>query len=309
MSPRRISVALIALTIIVLGLTACASPPTAAPTTAPAVFITVTDDAGRQVTLKGLPTRIVSLAPSNTEVLYALGLGDRVVGVTEYCDYPPEAKQKPKIGGFANIDLEKVIGLDPDLVLATNIHAGAVVSELQKRGVTVVVVEPKNVDDVLAKIAFVGKLTGKSDNATRLTAQLKNRIDAVTAKVTAAKTKPRVFYEIDKSLYTVGPGSFIDDMITKAGGLNIAADAKGAYTQLSPEAIIAKDPQVILLGDINFGESPESVKARPGWANISAVRNGRVIPIADENVVSRPGPRIVEGLELIARALYPELFQ
>jgi iron complex transport system substrate-binding protein len=309
MSPRRISVALIALTIIVLGLTACASPPTAAPTTAPAVFITVTDDAGRQVTLKGLPTRIVSLAPSNTEVLYALGLGDRVVGVTEYCDYPPEAKQKPKIGGFANIDLEKVIGLDPDLVLATNIHAGAVVSELQKRGVTVVVVEPKNVDDVLAKIAFVGKLTGKSDNATRLTAQLKNRIDAVTAKVTAAKTKPRVFYEIDKSLYTVGPGSFIDDMITKAGGLNIAADAKGAYTQLSPEAIIAKDPQVILLGDINFGESPESVKARPGWANISAVKNGRVIPIADENVVSRPGPRIVEGLELIARALYPELFQ
>jgi len=309
MSPRRISVALIALTIIVLGLTACASPPTAAPTTAPAVFITVTDDAGRQVTLKGLPTRIVSLAPSNTEVLYALGLGDRVVGVTEYCDYPPEAKQKPKIGGFANIDLEKVIGLDPDLVLATNIHAGAVVSELQKRGVTVVVVEPKNVDDVLAKIAFVGKLTGKSDNATRLTAQLKNRIDAVTAKVTAAKTKPRVFYEIDKSLYTVGPGSFIDDMITKAGGLNIAADAKGAYTQLSPEAIIAKDPQVILLGDINFGESPESVKARPGWANISAVKNGRVIPIADENIVSRPGPRIVEGLELIARALYPELFK
>ena len=218
MSTRRISVALTALTIIVLGLTACASPPTAAPTTAPAVFITVTDDAGRQVTLKGLPTRIVSLAPSNTEVLYALGLGDRVVGVTEYCDYPPEAKQKPKIGGFANIDLEKVIGLDPDLVLATSIHAKTVVSELEKRGITVVVVEPKNVDDVLAKIAFVGKLTGTSENANKLTTQLKSRIDAVTGKVATAKTKPRVFYEIDKTLFTPGPGSFIDDMITKAGG-------------------------------------------------------------------------------------------
>ena len=309
MNTRKKIGALFALTMMLAALTACASAATNAPTAAPAAFITVTDDAGRQVTLKNLPTRIVSLAPSNTEILYALGLGDRVVGVTEYCDYPPEAKQKPKIGGFANIDLEKVIGLNPDLVLATNIHAEAVVSELQKRGVTVVVIEPKNVDDVLTKIAFVGKLTGKSDNATRLTAQLKNRIDAVTTTVATVKTKSRVFYEIDKTLFTPGPGSFIDDMITKAGGLNIAADAKDAYTQLSPEAIIAKDPQVILLGDMNFGESPESVKARPGWSNISAVKNGRVIPIADENIVSRPGPRIVEGLELIARALYPELFK
>jgi len=309
MSPRRISVALIALTIIVLGLTACASPPTAAPTTAPAVFITVTDDAGRQVTLKGLPTRIVSLAPSNTEVLYALGLGDRVVGVTEYCDYPPEAKQKPKIGGFANIDLEKVIGLDPDLVLATNIHAGAVVSELQKRGVTVVVVEPKNVDDVLAEITFVGKITATSDAAAKLIAQMKTRIDAIAAKTATAKTKPRVFYEIDKSLYTPGPGSFLDDMIIKAGGVNIASDAQSAYPQLSLESFVLKDPEVIFLGDHPFGETPDTVKARPGWANISAVKNGRIVPVVDVNIVSRPGPRLVEGLELIARALYPELFQ
>jgi len=309
MSPRRISVALIALTIIVLGLTACASPPTAAPTTAPAVFITVTDDAGRQVTLKGLPTRIVSLAPSNTEVLYALGLGDRVVGVTEYCDYPPEAKQKPKIGGFANIDLEKVIGLDPDLVLATNIHVGAVVSELQKRGVTVVVVEPKNVDDVLAEITFVGKITATSDAAAKLIAQMKTRIDAIAAKTATAKTKPRVFYEIDKSLYTPGPGSFLDDMIIKAGGVNIASDAQSAYPQLSLESFVLKDPEVIFLGDHPFGETPDTVKARPGWANISAVKNGRIVPVVDVNIVSRPGPRLVEGLELIARALYPELFQ
>jgi iron complex transport system substrate-binding protein len=273
------------------------------------VSISVTDDAGRQVTLKGLPTRVVSLAPSNTEVLYALGLADRVVGVTEYCNYPPEAKQKRKVGGFSKIDLEQVVGLAPDLVVATSIHLKTVVPELEKRGLTVVVVEPRNVDDVLAKITFVGKLTGASESAAKLTAQLRNRIDAIASKVATAKTKPRVFYEIDKSLYTPGPGSFIDDMIAKAGGMNIAADAKSSYTQLSAEAIIAKDPEVILLGDMNFGESPASVQARPGWANLSAVKAGRIVPIADENVIARPGPRIVEGLELIARALYPELFE
>ncbi|MCX7841093.1 MAG: cobalamin-binding protein [Anaerolineae bacterium] len=278
------------------------------PTPTPAAQ-TVTDDVGRTVTIKGVPQRIVSLAPSNTEVLYALGLGARVVGVTEFCNYPPEAKEKPKIGGFAKIDLERVVGLNPDLVLATNIHAKSVVPELEKRGITVIVAEPKNVNDVLAKITFIGKLTGTSDNAAKLTAQMQARIDAVTSKVATAKTKPRVYYEIDKTFFTAGPGSFINDMIVKAGGINIAADAKTAYPQLTAEAIIAKDPEVILLGSMNFGETPDVVRARPGWANISAVKNGRIVPIPNEDVISRPGPRIVEGLELIARALYPELFK
>lgn len=302
--------------------TATAVPPTAtraatatvaptatlAPTATPAAQ-TVTDDVGRTVTLKGRPQRIVSLAPSNTEVLYALGLGARVVGVTEFCNYPPEAKEKPKIGGFTKIDLERVVGLNPDLVLATNIHNRSVVPELEKRGIVVVVVEPKNVNDVLTKITFVGKLTGATENAAKLTAQMQARIDAVTSKVATAKSKPRVYYEIDKTFFTPGPGSFIDDMITKAGGINIAADAKGSYAQLSPEAIIAKDPEVILLGSMNFGETPEVVRARPGWANITAVKTGRLIPITNEDVISRPGPRVVEGLELIARALYPDLFK
>lgn len=289
---------------ILASMLACAPTPTPTPTAQ-----TFTDDVGRAVTLKNVPQRIVSLAPSNTEVLYALGLGARVVGVTEYCDYPAEAKQKPKVGGFSKIDLERVVGLNPDLVLATNIHTKSVVPELAKRGLTVVVVEPKNVNDVLTKITFIGKITGASDAAAQLTAQMKTRIEAVTTKVATVKTKPRVFYEIDKSLYTPGPGSYIDDLLIKAGGINIAADAKSSYVQLSPEVIIAKDPEVILLGDMLFGESPESVKARPGWANISAIKNNRVIPIADENLVARPGPRVVEGLELIARALYPELFK
>jgi iron complex transport system substrate-binding protein len=287
-----------------VSLLACAPAPTPAPAAQ-----TLTDDAGRVVALKSAPQRIISLAPSNTEVLYALGLGARVVGVTEYCNYPPEAKEKPKVGGFAKIDLEKVVGLNPDLVLATNIHAKTVVPELEKRGIPVVVVEPKNVADVFAKITFVGKLTGATDAAAKLTAQMKTRMDAVTAQVAQAKTKPRVFYEIDKSLYTPGPGSYIDDLLTQAGGVNIAADAKNSYAQLSPEVIIAQDPEVILLGDMLFGETPASVSARPGWTTISAVKNGRVVPVLNEDVIARPGPRVVEGLELIARALYPELWK
>ncbi len=299
----------------VLALSACATAtpvaPTPAPTTAPvAAFpLTITDDAGRTITIKAEPKRVVSLAPSNTETIYALGKGANVVGVTQYCNYPPEAKEKPQVGGFSKIDLEKVVGLSPDLVLATNLHAKSIVPELEKRGLVVVVVEPKNVTEVVSKMATFGKLLGASAEATKLSAQMQSRIDAVASKVATAKAKPRVFYEIDASLYTPGPGSFIDDMLAKAGGANIASDAKGSYVQLSAEVILAKDPEVILLGDMLFGETPEKLKARAGWSNLNAVKNNRVVPITNEDVVARPGPRIVEGLDLIARALYPDLFK
>ena len=321
MHTHRSLAGMIALAIIVIAASACAPfdysqgaptatpvPPAVAPM--PATFpITISDDAGRQVTVKTAPRRVVSLAPSNTETVYALGKGALVVGVTQYCNYQPEAKEKPQVGGFAQIDLEKVVGLSPDLVLATNIHVKSVVPELERRGLTVVVIEPKNVDDVIGKLTTFGKLLGANDEASRLAAQLKGRVEAVMSKVATAKTKPRVFYEIDKTLFTPGPGSFVDDLIVKAGGVNIAFDAKGAYVQLSPEAIIAQDPEVIILGDMNFGETPEKVKERAGWANITAVKTGRIIPITNEDVISRPGPRIVEGLELLAQAIYPDLFK
>lgn len=313
MNHRKIFTGLFVLSIVVVALAACAPTPVPTPvppTAAPAAFpLTLTDDAGRSVTLKAAPKRIVSLAPSNTETVYALGKGALVVGVTEFCDYPAEAKEKPKIGGFTKIDLEKVVGLSPDLVLATNIHAKSIVPELEKRGLTVFVIEPKNLDEVLSKLVTFGKLLGATDEANRLSAQLKSRMDSITAKVATAKTKPRVFYEIDKTLYTPGPGSFIDDLLTKAGGANIAADAKSPYAQLSAEVVIAKDPEVILLGDMLFGETPETLKTRPGWANITAVKTNRIIPIPDENLVARPGPRIIDGLEMVARALYPDLFK
>ena len=318
MNNRKIFAGLIVLMIVGATLSACAptpAPSAVKPTSVPATAataafpLTLTDDANRSVTLKAAPQRIVSLAPSNTETIYALGKGAFVVGVTEYCDYPAEAKAEPKIGGFTQIDLEKVIGLAPDLVLATDIHAKSIVPELQNRGLIVFVIEPKNVDEVISKLSVFGKLLGAPDEVNRLSAQLKSRMDSVTSKVAAAKTKPRVFYEIDKTLFTPGPGSFVDDLLTKAGAANIASDAKGGYGQLSTEIIIARDPEVILLGDMLFGETPETLKARPGWGNITAVKTNRIIPVPDENLVARPGPRIIDGLEMVARALYPDLFK
>ncbi len=310
---KKIFLGLIVLTILTLGIVACAptpAPTPVAPTAATSAFpLTLTDDAGRSVTLKAAPKRIVSLAPSNTETVYALGKGTLIVGVTDFCDYPAEAKTKPKVGGFTEINLEQVVGLTPDLVLATDIHVKGIVPELEKRGLNVFVIEPKNVDEVITKLATFGKLLDATDEASKLSAQLKSRVEAVATKIATVKTKPRVFYEIDKTLFTVGPGSFIDDLLAKAGAINIASDSKSPYPQLSPEAIIAKDPEVILLGDMLFGETPESVKARPGWANITAVKTNRIIPIPDENLVARPGPRIVDGLEMVSRALYPDLFK
>lgn len=312
MNRTKFFIALIALSMIAITLAGCATPTSVTPTVAPssAAFpFTLADDAGRPVTMKVAPKRIVSLAPSNTETIYALGRGDQLVGDTEYCDYPPEAKTKPHIGGFSKIDLEKVVGLDPDLVLATNIHAKSVVPELEKRGLTVFVIDPKNMGEVISKLTTFGRLLGANDEASKLAAQLQSRVDAVAARVAAAKTKPRVFYEIDQTLYTPGPGSFIDDMLIKAGGANIAANAKGNFTQLSVETIIAQDPEVIFLGDMNFGETPDKLRARAGWSNISAVKSGRIIPLTNEDVISRPGPRIVEGFEILARGLHPDLFK
>lgn len=310
---KKIFLGLIVLTILTLGIVACAptpAPTSVAPTAVTSAFpLTLTDDAGRSVTLKAAPKRIVSLAPSNTETVYALGKGALIVGVTDFCDYPAEAKTKPKVGGFTEINLEQVVGLTPDLVLATDIHVKGIVPELEKRGLNVFVIEPKNVDEVITKLATFGKLLDATDEASKLSAQLKSRVEVVATKIATVKTKPRVFYEIDKTLFTVGPGSFIDDLLAKAGAINIASDSKSPYPQLSPEAIIAKDPEVILLGDMLFGETPESVKARPGWANITAVKTNRIIPIPDENLVARPGPRIVDGLEMVSRALYPDLFK
>jgi iron complex transport system substrate-binding protein len=289
--------------------------PTAAPTVAPPTVtpassfpLTVTDGVGNQVTIESEPERIISLAPSHTETLYALGLGERVVGVTEFCNYPPETAEIAKVGGFSGVDLEQIVGLDPDLVLATTMHMGDVVPALQEHGITVFVVAPTTILDVLEAIGAIGQITGREEEAEALIADMQERIDAVQQAVKDAP-RPTVFWELGPELYTVGPGSFVSDLIAMAGGENVADDADSPWPQLSVEAIILKDPDVLVLADHNYGETAEMVKERPGWEEISAVRDGRVIEITNDDIVSRPGPRIVDGLEFLAQALHPDLFE
>jgi len=285
-----------------------APPPTPTPELA-AFPLTITDDLSNEVTIEAEPQRIVSMAPNHTQILYALGLGDKVVGVTEYCNYPPEAQEKPKVGGFSNIDLEQVVGLDPDLVLGTSLHAQSVEPALVERGLKVVLINPETVEDVLEKIVLVGRVTGREGAAIALSSELRGRIEATMEKVQEAENKPRVYWELSNDLYTAGPGSFIDDLIVRAGGINIAADAKEQWPQLNLEALILADPEVIVLADHPYGETAEGVKARPGWADISAVKNERIVEVLDDDLVSQPGPRVAEALEFVAKALHPELFE
>lgn len=281
-------------------------PPTSTPAS---VFpMTVTDSAGNQVIINAAPKRILSLAPAHTETLYALGLGERVVGVTEYCNYPPEAANKPKVGGFANIDMEQVIGLQPDLVLATTLHLKEVVPALAERGVTVFVAQPETVSGTLDAILTIGRITGQGKSAQILVDQMQQRIETVQAKIKDAP-RPKVFWELGPELYTAGPGSFLNDLILLAGGQNVAADADSPWPQLSLETIILKDPDVVVLADHNYGETIQKVKERPGWDKINAVKMGRLVELTNDDIVSRPGPRIVEGLEFLAQALHPDLFK
>jgi iron complex transport system substrate-binding protein len=271
--------------------------------------LTVTDDAGRAVTVARRPQRIVSLAPSNTELLFALGLADRVVGVDKYSNYPPEAARKPQISDYSSTNLEQVLATEPDLILAAGITSRDVIAAFESRGLTVVVLNPPTLDGVFGNISLLGQVADTNDAAARVRGDLESRLAALAARLATANTRPRVFFELDATqFFTVGPKSFIDDLIARAGGANIAADAATAYPKLSAEQIIAKDPEIIILSDEGYGATVASVGTRPGWAGISAVKNGRVVTI-DPDLTNRPGPRVLDALERLARSIHPELFR
>jgi iron complex transport system substrate-binding protein len=286
-----------------VAVTCAATPLAAEPTAFP---LTITDDAGRQVTIERSPTRIVSIAPSNTEVLFALGLDERIVGVDSFSTYPPEAGEKPQVGSYLEPDLERVAAAEPDLILATEAHVGTVLPELDALGLPTVVIEPKDLDEVFSGMLLVGTITDESTRAQQVVCALQARVDAVVDAVADAP-RPRVFFELSPDLYTAGPGSYIDDLITRAGGVNVAAGAAEMWPQVSAEAVVSADPEVILLADHEAGITAEQVAARPGWQEMSAVRQGRIVTLTSD-LVARPGPRVVDGLEAIAAALHPNLF-
>jgi len=270
--------------------------------------VTVEDGAGNRVTISAEPERIVSLAPSHTEILFALGLGDRVMGVTHSCNYPPEAADKPKIATLTTVDLSELVSLGPDLVLGAPDHMAEVAPALQEQGITVYLARPETLFEVMKTILTVGHITGQDQAAELLVINMENRLGAVQDRI-EGQPRPRVFWEMDPTGYTVGPGTLVHDLMAAAGGDNIAAEAGVPWLQLNQEAILLNDPDVIVLADLSKGQTAEIVSRRPGWDAIRAIRYDRIVEITDIDVFSRPGPRIVLGVELLAQAFYPDLFR
>jgi len=272
----------------------------------------ITDILGRQVTIKEPPKRIVSLVPAFTETLFALGLGDKVVGVTKYCDYPAEAIAKPKIGGFSTPSAELIVAAQPDLVLAAEMHK-EFIPQLEQAGLTVVATESLDLKQVLDEIRLIGRITGASAEAENLAADMQQRIDKIESKVKllSEDEKPAVFFEVwPDPLTTGGSRSFLNSLIVTAGGKNIAGDVEQDWVTLSPEVVLSRNPEVIIFS--HHGDSLQTVeqlKARKGWEQVRAIKSGRIGYIADENLVVRTGPRVIEGLELVAKYIHPDFFQ
>ena len=275
--------------------------------------ITMSDGLGRTVTLNGPAQRIVSLAPSNTEILFAVGAGTQVAGRDEASDYPDEALSLPTVGGWSGFSTESIVALQPDLVLAGGINTPELVASLESLGLRVYFLpNPATIEEMYANLETVGLLTGHEAETAALVEALKVRVAAVDEKIAAVTERPSVYYELDATdptkPYTAGPGSFVDLLIQRAGGANVGAQLQGQWVQISLEELLILDPDMILLGDALYGETPEKVAARPGWEVLSAVQDGRIYPF-DDTLVSRPGPRLVDALEAMARFLHPGLFE
>lgn len=270
--------------------------------------LTVTGDDGRSVTLARPPARIVSLSPGHTEILYAIGAGGLLAGVDDFSDYPAEAQKLPKLS-YSQVNLEQLVGLRPDLVITVT-RQKAAVPEMEKLGLKVFyLTEAGTVEGILDRIETLGKITDREEAAQQLASRMRGRIDAVTALVGQSGNGPSVFYELSPEYHTAGDSSFIGDILKKLNVRNIASDIDSPFPQLNVEQIIAADPEMIILADPEAGVSRESVRGRAGWEQLKAVRSNRIIVVENRDIVHRPGPRVVEGIELLAKALYPERFK
>ena len=283
---------------------------TAAPTAtpAPAFPVTVTDDEGTAVTIAAEPTKIVSITPATTETLFALGVGSRVVGkVEDVAKYPPEANSIPVVATFSSVDVERIVSLGADLVISggAGLTQGPAVEQLRRAKIPVIVSYPTSIDQALAGFRTLGQAVGAADAGNQLADATKAKLDALAAKAATATSKPRLFYEIDASngIFTPPAESIYGKMFKLAGAEPISGSA--SYS-ISLEDLVAADPQVILLGDAAYGVTADAVKARAGWGGMTAVKDGRIVPI-DDIVVTRPGPRLVDGLAALIRAIHPEI--
>ncbi len=271
--------------------------------------VTVVDDEGTQVTIGSEPQRIISLSPANTEIAYALGAGDRLVGRTDWDDYPPEAAALTPVATFTGVIMEQVVALEPDLVLAAGnfFTPPDDIARMRELGYPVVVVYAPDVPAVLSDIELIGTAIGESDAASSLTAAMSAQLDAIAGAAAATGSRPRTFYEIgsEPEIYAPAPDSFVADMVELAGGDPITTGDPVVFA-IPLEELVVADPEVIVVGDANYGVCPDSVAARAGWSDMTAVINGDVRPV-DDVPVTRPGPRLPQGLASLARAIHPDL--
>lgn len=277
-------------------------------TPAPTFPVTLTDDEGTEVLIASEPQKIVSLTPSSTEILFAVGAGDRVVAkVEDVANFPPEAADIPIVATYAGVDIEKIVAAEADLVISAGagLTQGDAVEQLRRADIPVLVVYPTTVDGALAGIRLIGQATGDASAAADLVDSMQTSIDGLASIAAGADAQPRVFYEIDVTggIFTPPADSIYGEILRLAGSEPISGNA--AYS-ISLEDLVDADPEVILLGDTASGVTPQAVGARAGWAGMTAVRNSRIVAV-DDIVFTRPGPRFVDGLVQLIRAIHPEL--
>jgi iron complex transport system substrate-binding protein len=317
---RKIMLALIPLVLVLAGCenARSSSPVAVLPESSTSQeSIQVTDGLGRKVALSAPARSVVSLAAANTEILYAIGAGRQVVGRDSFSDYPEAAKSVQDIGGsMGKYNTEAILALHPDLVLAGGINPPELVASLEQVGLKVFFLSnPATLEEMYTNLETVAKLTGHAAETAKFVDVLEVRVTNVDKKIANISDHPTVYYELDATdptkPYTAGksgPTNFVDALITRAGGRNMGAQMQSEWPQISLEQLVVADPQIILLGDAAYGETLEKVAARPGWDVLSAVKHGQVYPI-DYHLVSLPGPRLVDGLEALAKLFHPDLFK
>ena len=289
---------------------AAASP---SPSPAPAFPVTITDDEGTSVELAAEPKKIVSLTPATTEILFQLGAGDRVVATDDGSDYPQQATALPHVATFSSVDVEKLVALEPDLVVAGGLGftPAESITKLRDLKVPVVVIYAPSVEGVLKDIELLGTATGTSADAESLTTAMRADMDAVASAVASQSPKPRVFYDVGYddttgAIYAPADDSFLAEMVTMAGGDVITTGDPNTY-EIPLEKLIEKDPQLIILGTNPFySPTPDAVAKRRGWDAFTAVRNGDIRPVNDIEI-TRPGPRLPVGLRTLASAIWPDV--
>jgi iron complex transport system substrate-binding protein len=278
--------------------------------TSAAIAKTVTDQMGREVVLPDNPRRIVSLAPSITEIIFAIGQSYRLKGVTQFSDYPPGTTKLPKVGSYVRLDLERIVALNPDLCLATKDgNPKQIIDRLQSLNIPVYAVDPRNLNMVMKTILEIARLLQASTKAETLIEDMRSRIQRVKSRVRQTHSRPRVFFQIGISpIVSIGSDTFIHELIVLAGGKNVAA-GNTSYPRFSREQVLALAPEVFIITSMARGAVFETIKTEWGqWPTLPAVRDQR-IHLVDSNLFDRPSPRLVEALELLVELIHPELFK